>query len=525
MALWTSVAQRLAQIRTADEGKPRRRVVVLGAGMAGLTAGYELAQLGHDVQLVEASSRVGGRVLTAHFPTGQYHELGAMRIPASHDYTRHYVTALQLGLRRFVNDRPGGRFDLRGRRFEVADYRAHLGAFGLQAPERADIERGGPGALYGAVLEGWMETLTDGDRRALFLGDVRSTALRAIDRLSLKEALVQGPRCGEPWSGEGMALLGTATALEGLWDRSLSMFVRDELAANGDGLEEICGGMDLLPKGLAARLDGKIRFATQVKRIAITTGGAVLLGIDGDDGPQTLTTDCVLCTLPFGVMRRMELVGFTSAKLDAIRNMSYASSTKVIAHCSERFWEREGILGGRSITDGVARQLYYPMDSVPRSQLSAAAANNAEGRPEGQRGLHHLSPPASGLAAAPAVAGPPREVGPGALLASYTWGHDARRLGGLGHARRVDAALTSLRGLHPGIEREVDEAQSMYWDDHPWAMGAFAELLPRDLLDYFPAATAPEPGLHFAGEHLSPFPGWIQGAIYSGLRATAEIVD
>src|SRR6516164_4464028 len=99
-----NIGDQLARIRTADQGKPRKNVLILGAGMAGLAAAYELVALGHTVSVIEASSRVGGRVMTYRFSDGQYHELGAMRIPANHDYTRHYIDVVGLTpkLRRFI---------------------------------------------------------------------------------------------------------------------------------------------------------------------------------------------------------------------------------------------------------------------------------------------------------------------------------------------------------------------------------------------------------------------------------------
>jgi monoamine oxidase len=82
-SLWISVAERRRQIAALHRGKPRKQFVVLGAGMAGLVAAYELQCLGHQVSIIEAADRVGGRVRTHRFESGQYGELGAMRIPGS----------------------------------------------------------------------------------------------------------------------------------------------------------------------------------------------------------------------------------------------------------------------------------------------------------------------------------------------------------------------------------------------------------------------------------------------------------
>ena len=87
-----TVDQVLSAIDRADAGKPRKRVTIFGAGMAGLVSAYELVERGHTVRVIEATNRVGGRVMTHRFADGVYHELGAMRIPLTHEFTRHYAS-------------------------------------------------------------------------------------------------------------------------------------------------------------------------------------------------------------------------------------------------------------------------------------------------------------------------------------------------------------------------------------------------------------------------------------------------
>src|SRR5438067_10105465 len=77
-----------------------KKIIIIGAGMAGLSAGYELTQLGHDVTILEARSRPGGRVHTLRepFSDGLYAEAGAARIPDNHDLTLNYVKLFDLPL-------------------------------------------------------------------------------------------------------------------------------------------------------------------------------------------------------------------------------------------------------------------------------------------------------------------------------------------------------------------------------------------------------------------------------------------
>jgi len=79
---------------------PARKVIIVGAGLAGLSAAYELTRAGHDVTVLEAQTRAGGRVFTLRepFSDGLYAEAGAMYIPDTHDLTLHYVKEFNLSL-------------------------------------------------------------------------------------------------------------------------------------------------------------------------------------------------------------------------------------------------------------------------------------------------------------------------------------------------------------------------------------------------------------------------------------------
>jgi NADPH-dependent 2,4-dienoyl-CoA reductase/sulfur reductase-like enzyme len=99
-----------------------KRVIVIGAGIAGLCSAYELEQLGYDVVILEASdSYAGGRVRTQQLGDGLYGDLGAMRIPATHNLTRHYVNKFGLKLRPFVQSNPEAYYYVRGKKVRIRD--------------------------------------------------------------------------------------------------------------------------------------------------------------------------------------------------------------------------------------------------------------------------------------------------------------------------------------------------------------------------------------------------------------------
>src|SRR5258705_13489785 len=97
---WMAAAPAAAQIERLERRGPAQRVLVLGAGLAGLCSAYELQNQGHTVSVLEAQMRPGGRVHTLRepFAPGLYTEAGAESIPGVHDITQHYARTLGLKL-------------------------------------------------------------------------------------------------------------------------------------------------------------------------------------------------------------------------------------------------------------------------------------------------------------------------------------------------------------------------------------------------------------------------------------------
>src|SRR5262245_35617614 len=94
----------IAQNGLGQKATYPKKIVIVGAGMAGLSAGYELQRAGHDVTILEATQRVGGRVLTIRepFSDGLYGEAGAMRLPMSHKLIQTYIEKLGLQIMPFT---------------------------------------------------------------------------------------------------------------------------------------------------------------------------------------------------------------------------------------------------------------------------------------------------------------------------------------------------------------------------------------------------------------------------------------
>jgi monoamine oxidase len=406
-----------------------------------------------------------------------------------------------------------------------------LGGYKLSALERSVASKLVAPAIFGIHLENVLKHLFPEDRDSIFGERFLTDRARDFEKQSLGEFLDRRLE-----SEDAKELIGVTTGLEVWWEMGINMFLRDELAATGEGLEEIAGGMDLLPKELEAKLPAKtVRYNVEVVSIHVGDNGVKLrtrpTTVPSDetnwDSPPTNdpiqdeTADYVICTIPFAVMRRMELDGLSPLKMRAIRNLNYASSTKVLLHCTERFWELgtpdERIVGGATMSDQITRATYYPSDHAVAPPKSFATTTGREGF----KGLASTFA-ATNVDVDTAKAQSP---GPGVLVGSYNWGRDARRLGALRPTERADAVMDVLEHVHKDIRRFVDDSGSMYWDDFRWSRGAFCFMQPGDLPAYYHAAIRPEGDLHFAGEHCSLDQGWMQGAIMSGLRTVEEVVS
>ena len=361
---------------------PSKKVAILGAGMAGLVAGYELTQLGHDVTILEARMRPGGRVHTLRepFSDGLYADAGAARIPDEHDLTLKYVKLFNLSLEPM--------------------YPSRLSALTF---DRDGIRREGPMDSFTEALGGH------------FGGDLGGKPSR--------------------------------------W-------------------KKIKGGTDLLPKAFAQKLADKIQYGSPVVRIETDAKMARVVFLHAGS-PQTITTDRVLCTIPFSVLRNVDLPLLSERKLDVIKRAQYVAVARVYLQSRNRFWEGKG-LNGFAFTQS-AVEVWHPTWS---------------------------------------------QNGPRGILMTYARPGEAERITNLKDPERISSALKELDGYFPGLQANFEGAATKCWLEDEWARGAWWFVGFRD----FGRSIEVEGGrIHFAGEHLSEWPSWMQGALSSSLRAVKEI--
>jgi monoamine oxidase len=462
-------------LATAAEGlesrpQPGKRVVILGGGIAGLVAAFELKRQGHDPLILEAQHRVGGRVHTLRtFAPGLYAEAGAMRIPRVHDLTLAYCDLFGLELRPFVMGNPKTLVAIGGTRMTVEEADAHPEQLPFQLAEH---EHGH------TWTELWNEATRE-FRERYEAGGVGSldALLHEYDHLSIREFLV-----ARGFSEGAIELYGVMSFREANMNAAVVEQLREIVGRSFEDMQEIVGGLDRLPQAFYQQLKPNIRFGAEVTAIDQSPHD-VTVHYRTSAGRFSVKGDYAICALPFSVLRDVEALGdgFSREKQKAIRELHYNASTKILFQVRRRFWEEEdGIVGGTTVTDLPIRRICYPSWSDPNE---------------------------------------PR----GTLLASYTWGQDALRFGALDAGSMIEQALEDVSRIHPTIRDEFEVGAVYDWYSDPYARGAFALFEPEQQTRLHGHITRPEGRIHFAGEHASLYHAWIQGALESGIRAAKEV--
>jgi monoamine oxidase len=468
-----------------------RRVIILGAGIAGLTAGLELTRAGFHCTLLETRERAGGRSWTLRrgdlvrevdsrqrcgFEAGDemYANMGPARIPQHHQALLGYCRELGVPLQPMVNDNRSAYLQsdkaFGGRRVRAREF---IGA------SRGYIAELLAKAVSGHALDGAL-TVEDQER---FLSMLRSFGALDRDyrftgssRLGYRELPGAGARPGTPLPPlERTELLKPVFAYFQLnWAEFIDF---------APTMLQPVGGMDRIVAAFQGRLSGAIRYGAEVREIRREGEGVRVVYRDRRTGAtRAVAGDFCVCTIPLPVLSGIR-ADFSPEMRTAIATPAYAKVVKIAFQANRRFWEEDDqIYGGVSWTEQDITQVWYP-----------------------STGFHGKQ---------------------GVLIGAYIWSDDiAERVGALPPSERLGIAVRNGERLHERYAEHLAHGISVAWHRVPENLGAWASWTSETRKSAYETLCRADGPFHLAGEHLSYVTGWQEGAVLSAQAAVSAIAE
>jgi monoamine oxidase len=411
----TSRIDPLAVLRDGLPGRPSapRHIVVVGAGIAGLTAALLLKEAGHRVTILEARNRLGGRIYTYRGFAGKlYGELGAMRFPRQHRLGQHLIhERFRLPTTTFGMEDPDTFVHLNGKRVKRSEVTLDSFDFGLPDAERGRDPR--------TILREAMAPLVE----LIEQPDGWERLIERYDRYSLLGWLNE-----RGVSEQALSLLGPLFNLEGRYHFSLvEWFSHWHEDVFGD-LEYITAGSDSLANAFAPALLDDTRLGAEVDAVEQRPDGVTVRWRNPVGDRLAVDADECIITVPFVLMRHMEISGLDVDKWFTIRNIYYGRAHKIFMQFSRRWWvDDEQIQHGVTVTDLAIRNVVYT------------------------------------------PAGQDADTDKGVIIASYAWEQDSMAYSMLDEGARVREAIEDLAKIHPQA-RETFE----FGISHDWALDRHA---------------------------------------------------
>jgi len=474
------------------EGDPKgTKILILGAGLAGMTAALEMRAVGYEVEVLEYREKAGGRCWTLRsgdtytelggavqevdFAEGNYINPGPWRIPHNHYGLMDYCKRLNVPLEPFIQTNYNAyvhredAYDGKPVRMKeiMTDYRGHISELLAKAVDQDRLD----------------DLVTDADKQ-LLIDSLKEFGVLNDDNEYVKSLSTSGYRGYEKQPGGGVGAAPIASDLldpsEVIQSRLWEYLATHETMNHHSPMFQPIGGMDGVAKGFERQVGDLITYNAKVTSLQQDDDGVTVTWENTTDGStQTSTADYCVCTIPFSVLGQIDhnLSGDLSA---IISSMPYNGSTKVGLEFKRRFWEQdEDIFGGISYTDQSISQISYPSTGYMSD-------------------------------------------GPAVLLGAYTWrGPNTFKFNAMQPAERIEIALQQGEKIHPQYRDEFKTGVSVSWHKVPWTLGCSGIWNDRER-DYNTAVQI-DNRVVCAGEHLSYMSAWMEGAILSSLDAVSRL--
>ena len=483
------------------------RVVILGGGIAGLVAAYELGKAGWSCTILEARQRPGGRNWsirngtqidftdgtrqTCSFEEGHYFNAGPARLPSTHHTMLGYCHELGVALEVEVNSS------------RSALMQADKLNGGVAVPERRVFNdtRGHVSELLAkCVRKGALDeefTADDRERMIEFLrqyGDLNPDLLfRGTDRSGFK--IPPGAELEEP-------IVNNPLAMRELLDADLlfGMLVEETIDWQPTMFQPI-GGMDRIPMAFAQRLDSVIRYDAAVTRIRQSDTGVTVTYRSGSGTEETIAADYCICAIPLTLARTLD-ADFGPQIRAILDKVEYDCAYKV-AWEAPRFWETEAnIYGGISYLQQMVDLVWYPSARLFSQKGILIGGYSMELGPS-------FPPLADVLANTPAVYRATTANG-------YAFGHLPNM------QAKLEASRRSVELLHPGHGKDLTKPVYISWGQIPWNLGSWISFNWSDQAA-LAMLQAPDRRIYFAGDHTSHIVGWQEGAALSAHRVIRQL--
>jgi monoamine oxidase len=456
---------------TADNN---RKILVLGAGLSGLSAAYQLASKGFSVTLLEGRDRIGGRVFTLRTPFEDdlYTETGGELIGDGYQRFLAYldkfrvkyeelrpeaetggsVAELQDGIGR--NAYMKGRFFRKGHVIQKHPY-------GLTGEESKML----PPTILGRSIRLMGAELRKG-----------ATSINKLDQISLAQALLD-----RGVSAKAIALINISLNYNSVYTVSAGAAMQDALKRRSAGTVplRVIGGNDIVTALLAAsakKMGAEILLNSEVKKIE-RSGSQ--LNVHIRNGMQKMfTADHVVCTIPYSVLRKIKFKpGLPTQNQKAISELDSTRVTKVYLQAKYAEWDKRS-LGSSIWTDTSIERIF-----------------STTGKTGDERGLFSI----------------------------WTEGDGSKKLERMNSSTRQKYAVNKFQKILPFMKGSVERTESISWTKDRFARGGYSHFKVGQLSSIGQYVGAAVGHIHFAGEHTAKEMPGMEGALESADRVVKEI--